>query len=99
MVGLSASPLGAQQQTPTVHKVEIKSFVFVPQKLDIRVGDTVEWTNTDLAPHTATEVNKSWDTGGLRNGATGRITFMASGTMSYFCIYHPHMKGSVIVAP
>ena len=45
------------------HMVEIRGFKFVPDTLAVAPGDTITWTNRDLAPHTATSVDEGWDTG------------------------------------
>ena len=42
-------------QTPvSSHKIEIAEFVFTPQTIDVKPGDSITWTNSDIAPHTAT---------------------------------------------
>jgi plastocyanin len=81
------------------HEVEvgIARFAFDPETVEVLVGDSVTWTNTDLAPHTATAEDGAWDTGTLERGANGRITFDAPGDYPYYCAYHPHMKGIVTV--
>ena len=78
-----------------IHKVEIKDFKL--PDLTINVGDTIEWTNFDTAPHTATADNKFFDTDRLENGDSHRITFDKPGTFSYHCSIHPYMKGTVTV--
>ena len=35
-------------------KVTIKGFKFMPAEVTADVGDTIEWTNQDAMPHTAT---------------------------------------------
>ena len=77
--------------------VKIKKFAFEPKSLTIKRGVTVQWTNMDSAPHTATSTDHSWDTGGLGRNQTGLITFEQTGTFQYFCVYHPHMKGRIVV--
>jgi plastocyanin len=32
---------------------------YQPNLIDIKVGDTIEWTNDDTSPHTVTEKNRS----------------------------------------
>jgi plastocyanin len=58
----------------------------------------VEWINRDFDPHTATADNNKWDTGLLKNKATGRLVTTKPGEFSYHCTFHPHMKGVIIVA-
>lgn len=79
------------------HQVEIKSFHFDPERLVIKAGDTVEWINHDIAPHTATADDKSWDTKTLRKNKSGSITFADTGTQTYYCKFHRKMVGEIII--
>ncbi len=87
----------ASERQPVVHQVKIEKFRFVPADLTIRQGDSVEWINLDIAPHTATEDNKVWDTGRLNKDQITSVTFSTPGAQSYFCRYHPSMRGQIIV--
>lgn len=82
---------------PHVIEIRISGFEFVPEQVEVRVGDTVVWINEDLAPHTATARDGSWDTGVVEAGQKASVTFDAPGDFDYFCIFHPHMTGSVSV--
>ncbi|MFM9975611.1 MAG: cupredoxin family copper-binding protein [Beijerinckiaceae bacterium] len=84
---------------PREVEVGIARFNFGPSRIEIFVGDSVTWINADFAPHTATADDGAWDTGALERHARGRITFNAPGTYHYFCVFHPHMKGTVVVRP
>ena len=79
----------------TRHEIEIKSFVFHPILIQARVGDTIRWTNSDLAPHTATADEFGWDTGSLERGETGEIQVTEGMEITYFCTFHPHMQGLI----
>src|SRR5439155_563684 len=37
--------------------VEMKGFAFVPETVEINVGDSVQWVNRDTAQHTATRTD------------------------------------------
>ena len=87
----------ASDQAPdqvTVHVVMITGFVFEPQHLEARVGDTIRWINQDLAPHTATADELGWDTKALRQGESGEVLVTKGMEQSYFCAFHPHMMGT-----
>lgn len=88
-------PLSLMADTPEVHEVEIRSFEFDPAVLQVRVGDTIRWTNKDLAPHTATADEFGWDTGALERSKTGEVQVTENMETSYFCVFHPHMKGKI----
>ena len=77
---------------------------YVPYSLEIRVGDTVIWSNDDSAAHTVTSGNISdgtdgvFDSGLFMAGTTFEFTFDKAATYDYFCMVHPWMTGKVIVS-
>jgi hypothetical protein len=78
--------------------VTIKDFVYSPETISVKAGDTVTWTNQDTAPHSATGNGGSFDTGTFGKGKSGSHTFDKAGTFAYICSVHPNMKGTVKVA-
>lgn len=101
MVGAAAfaavlTPIASAAENK-VHEVEIKSFEFEPAHVQVRLGDTIRWTNRDLAPHTATADEFGWDTEELAQGESGDVIVTEGMETSYFCIFHPHMKGTIEV--
>ena len=93
-------PLGggrasATDYASTTYKVDIKKFKFAPDKLTVKPGDVIIWTNFDIAPHTATANDESWDTGTLRKGESHSILVTKDMHLEYFCRFHPHMKASI----
>ena len=95
----TASAVLAEELQPVVHQVEIKGFAFMPERIEVHAGDTVEFTNRDFAPHTVTEDGLGWDTGALKYGASGRIVLTEAGMLAYHCAYHPQMNGAVVILP
>ncbi|HEY7383152.1 MAG TPA: cupredoxin domain-containing protein [Beijerinckiaceae bacterium] len=81
-----------------VHRVEMKAVDFEPRQITVRVGDTVEWTNSDIVAHTATAKDRSWDVNVPARRA-GRMVMKTAGSVSYFCRYHPNMRGEIVVVP
>jgi len=80
--------------------VAIAAFTFTPDPITIQVGDTVQWTNFDADPHTATSDQPGlFDTGTLNQGQSKTITFNTVGTYTYYCIFHPDMRGTIEVKP
>ena len=77
--------------------VEIKDFAFSQTTITIKKGETITWVNKDVAGHSATADDKSFDTGVLAQGEEGAVTFENTGTFSYHCTPHPNMKANVIV--
>jgi plastocyanin len=77
--------------------VDIADFAFSPQVLEIPVGTTVTWTNSDTSQHTATANDGSFDSGILAQGASFSFTFDTPGTFDYICSLHPNMTGQIVV--
>ncbi|MEL7153759.1 MAG: cupredoxin family copper-binding protein [Pseudomonadota bacterium] len=94
LVGMPAATAAAAK----THRVRITKFTFQPAVLTIFAGDKVEWINEDFAPHTATERETgAWDTGELGKGEAAGVTFDAQGSYDYYCVFHPHMRGRIVV--
>lgn len=78
--------------------VDIKDLAYQPTTIEIPVGATVTWTNSDTVPHTVTARDRAaLQSGTLDPGATFSQTFAAPGTFDYFCEFHANMKGSIVV--
>jgi plastocyanin len=92
---VSAPPASAQTAAPVV--VHIKDFKFVPASLTIKAGTTVKFVNDDADAHTATALDKTFDSGGLDTNDSWSHTFAKPGSYSYFCAVHPYMKGAITV--
>lgn len=80
---------------PAIVHVAMKNMKFVPAKIEVKNGDTVEWTNDDITPHTATSAK--FDSGSIDSDKSWRHTFAETGDFPYGCTFHPDMKGAVIV--
>jgi plastocyanin len=88
----------AASVAPAATKVTIRLLKYSPDTIQIRAGETIEWTNNDLTPHTVTsEGGGELNSGSIDAGANWRHTFCQAGTFSYFCTFHREMKGTVIV--
>lgn len=94
--GRPSSSASAQPKTVTV---VIRGFKFEPATVTVNQGDTVEWKNDDIVPHTATEdVRKpSFDSGTIEVGAAWRYIAQNKGKYDYTCTFHPNMEGKLIV--
>ncbi len=90
----AAAPAPAPSPVSTIH---IKNFAYVPDTVTIHPGQTVRFIEDDDTPHTVTAADHSYDSGNLSQKDTWKHTFAKEGTYTYFCTYHPYMKGTVIV--
>jgi plastocyanin len=70
---------------------------YVPDDLNVAVGTTATWTNTDSISHTSTSNATGWDSGIVAPGGQFSFTFRTAGTFPYHCSIHPGMVGTVVV--
>ena len=77
--------------------VGIENFAFAPADVTAAVGETITWTNSDSAPHTATLDDGACDTGNIAQNASAGLVFDAAGTYPYHCTIHPNMKGTITI--
>ena len=93
----SAAPAaGAPAVTAAVTVDMPRSYLFRPDTVVVAVGATVRWTNNDVFTHAAT-VWGVGETGALRPGGSGTVTFERAGSFSYDCPFHPQMMKGVVV--
>ncbi|MDA8587209.1 hypothetical protein N9L47_13255 [Rhodobacteraceae bacterium] len=89
------SVTGVKAAAPQHHIVKVEGFAFVPDDLKVRVGDTVTWINCDIAPHTATALDTTWDTSTLEQGQSRKLVIIVEMSGPYFCQHHPMMRGKL----
>jgi plastocyanin len=82
--------------TPTAEFTMPGKF-YAPGQLDVLLGTTVTWRNTDRSTHTVTEDDDVFDSGYIRPGQTFSRAFDKSGTYHFHCTIHRFMRGSVSV--
>jgi plastocyanin len=70
---------------------------FNPSEVNVAVGDTVTWVNTDTVSHTSTSNAAGWDSGSIAPGRQFSFAFTTAGTFPYHCAIHPGMVGTVVV--
>jgi plastocyanin len=93
-LGLAVVSLGAEKAGR--HAVLIDGTSYQPQKISVKAGDTVVWTNKDPFPHTVT-AKGAFDSKNIAAGASWKHVMRKPGTYDYICSYHPNMKGTVEV--
>ena len=70
---------------------------YTPDDVNVAVGATVTWMNTDSVAHTSTSNASGWNSGTLAPGAQFSFAFQTAGTFQYHCAIHPGMIGRVLV--
>jgi plastocyanin len=74
--------------------IKMQNIKFVPDSAQIKVGDTVTWTNEDSFAHTITGFGVDQTVNG---GGTFSHTFNETGTFDYKCSIHSGMTGTIVV--
>ena len=96
MASAPASTADAAAGPRTVN-ARIDGLAFVPSRLEIAAGTTVQWKNNDPLVHTVTAIDSSFASPQFGLDGTYRHTFTTPGTYDYYCALHPNMKGTVVV--
>ena len=91
--GSLSAPLSGQAP------VDIVNFAFEPQKVFVKPGTTVTWTNKDTTIHDIKDTSplNTAQSKDLNKGDTFSITYNQPGTYSYICGIHQYMTGTVEV--
>src|SRR6478735_5575358 len=93
-VACAVAPLAAQT---TDVKIAIDNFVFGPERLTVKAGTTVTWTNRDDIPHTVASKDRLFKSKVMDTEESYSFTFSTPGEYAYFCSLHPHMTGTIVV--
>jgi plastocyanin len=93
---LAADEPAHARDASVTHQEVIEGLKFVPEALNVKLGDTIEWVNKGFFPHTAT-ARKGFDSGEIKANSSWRYVAGERGTISYICTYHPTMKGLLTV--
>jgi plastocyanin len=93
----AATALAASGSAASTADVAMPGKFYAPADLDVLVGTTVTWRNTDRGTHTVTEDEDAFDSGHIRPGGTFSQSFAESGTYRFHCTIHRFMRGSVNV--
>jgi plastocyanin len=87
-------------QTKLLTTIHMKNNAFVPQELIALPGSGITWINDDTTPHSLkmSFSDGGFNTGDILPGSQWSYTFgKKEGTFNISCIYHPDMKGTVVV--
>jgi plastocyanin len=98
--GGSGSTSGGEESGASGGKpaVAIVNYTYKPADLTVAAGTKISFTNHDTTPHTATsKESEAFETGPIDPGQTKSITLSKPGTYTYYCVFHPFMKGTLTV--
>lgn len=109
VVGLSIGPAFVYAQGASItiqpNSATLGDKAYVPTPAEVKVGESVTWTNDDSQIHTATsgavggeDSGSVFDSGILSPKATFDFTFDTAGEYDFYCTLHPQMFGKVVVS-
>lgn len=84
--------------TPTTVDATIVSGGFAPNPINISVGSTVTWMNTDNTAHSVVSDSGAFSSGTIAAGGQFSYAFPSAGTFVYHDSFNPNMKGTVNVS-
>lgn len=90
---------GSKARAPRTHQIDIRAMQFAPAELEVAVGDTIVWTNSDVLPHTVTSSSPSvatFDSHQVASKQQWRYQVTTAGEHTYVCTYHPTMRGKLV---
>lgn len=70
---------------------------FVPERVEVALGDAVTWTNRDFVPHSVTAAGAGIESGDLTEGKSFTLVARQKGEIAYICRLHPVMRAVVVV--
>ena len=98
LASLSGTAPGAAKRPSGPGTVAIAEFLFGPEKVVVKSGQTITWTNVDDSPHQVTVQGESTlRTPVVLKGQSTSLQFDHVGTYGYICGLHPSMKGTIEV--
>ncbi len=98
--GGSDSTSDKPTSTASTQAVTIQDYIYEPARITVARGTTIDFTNEDSTAHTATSTDSGiFESGSIQPGKTGSITLNKTGTFTFYCAFHPFMKGTFTVEP
>ena len=98
VLGFAFSAIAEDKKSSAIeHKIDIRSFLYDPDPIYAKEGDTITWTNHDIVPHTATVTKTGIGTGDIPALKSRSITVEEPGSLTYICRYHANMHGVINV--
>jgi plastocyanin len=79
--------------------VDMKDIEFVPERVSVRAGQRVRWTNQDSTAHTVTKVagpGPDFDSDEVGVNGTFEYTPLERGVIKYMCELHPEQMRAKI---
>jgi plastocyanin len=79
------------------HVIVVKGLTFIPEDIQIPVGDSLTWINEDSDQHDPAAESGEFDSPTLAKGQRYSHRFDQAGNVGYFCKVHTYMRGTITV--
>jgi len=98
LASLAGTAPGAAKKPSGPGTVAIAEFLFGPEKIVVKAGQTISWTNVDDSPHQVTvQGDTTLRTPVVLKGQSTSLQFNHVGSYDYICGLHTGMKGQIEV--
>lgn len=78
--------------------IVMQNNLFAPDKITVKVGEKIHWTNNDPYDHNVTATKgENFKSKNLGGGKTFDYTVDKAGTINYVCTIHSGQKGTIVV--
>jgi len=92
-----AAGCGGGEDAPDSAKVDIASFAFAPDPVEVKAGGTITFVNQDRAAHNAESPEAGFSTVRQESGDAKDVALDDGGSYEYFCRFHRFMTGTIEV--
>ncbi len=72
-----------------IFAINVTEYVFVPNTITIRQGESIRWINNGTVTHTSTSDTNIWDSGNIAPQGNYVRQFSSGGSFPYHCSLHP----------
>ena len=93
----AAAPAGSTTVTIVSGASVLSSTAYSPSPVNVAVGTTVSFLNSDSTTHTSAANNGAWTSPNIAPGGRFNVTLTTAGTFPYRCAIHPNMVGTITV--
>jgi plastocyanin len=100
-IALAIALGGCGSRKPSVPRdatILISSFAYHPARVAVAAGSAITFTNRDATAHTATSIDRRFDTGTMPPGQSRTVVLRTPGTYAYYCQFHAFMRGEITVS-
>jgi len=70
---------------------------YVPATVKVRAGESIVFANQSNAAHSVTDTKNRFNLASISESNTSVLSVSKPGVYHYYCIFHPFMKGTLIV--